>query len=137
MTISKNQAIAAAEFLRSVRSTWDPELTAATIAELAEKYPYPDVIKAALKVAVNPDNKSPLAMKWTENLPVVSDIQTGSYSHEPRCAICLLRKTRCRYMAERTGDGHLFTAEDDTQPDPDVSAADWVDMIKDLVRRPA
>jgi hypothetical protein len=136
LTISKSQALAAAEFLRSVRSAWDPQLTAEVVAELSEKYPYPDVIRAALKVAVNPEHKSPLALKWTENLPVISDIQTGSYSHEPRCDICRLRQTRCRYMAERTGDHHAFTAEDDTQPDPDVSAADWVDMIKDLVRRP-
>jgi hypothetical protein len=137
MVISKKQGDDGAEFVRQLRPSWDQPLLAQVITELSEQDPYPDVIAAAMRGAVNPEIKSPLALKWPDNLPVVKVAASGTYAHEPRCDICKLRKTRCRYIAERTGDHHLFTAEDDTPRDPDVSAADWVDMIKDLVKRPA
>src|SRR3954470_24040241 len=116
MTITRIQGNAAGDLVRTIRPSWDALTTANVIIELAETMPFERVMLAAVKAATNPDNRSPLSIRWQE---IPGEDRTGKYSHEPRCEICLLRKTRCRYVAEKTGDRHEYVAEDNTQPDPD------------------
>ena len=109
MTITRIQANAAAELVRAIRPGWDSMATATVIAELAEALPFAAVMDKAILAAGNPEYRSPTAIKWQE-LPHVTP--SGKYAHESRCAICQMRFTRCRDMANRTGDHHAFSKTD-------------------------
>lgn len=109
MTITRIQANAAADLVRTIRPGWDAMATANVITELAETIPLAKVVAAAVLAASNPEYKSPVSIKWQE-LP--TDTQhvgpAGKYANEPRCAVCGMRQTRCRYMCSKTSDRHAF-----------------------------
>jgi hypothetical protein len=114
MTITRIQANAAADMVRTIRPAWDAGNTAKVIGELAEGNPLPDVVAAAIVAATNPDNRTPLAIQWemdrlkAKASPVSGP--AGKYADEPRCVVCGMRETRCRYMCSKTSDDHRFIA---------------------------